>query len=409
MRKKKELSLKDRITIHIKKTKPMTWLAGVLLSVILLVLLIVVGQIDMVDSKKAPSALNEGHAYRMTFIGDVEISDSVRTMANKIGYKQLFKGVSKYWENSDYVVANISGPVLRYDKDNYTSTRDKTENSVYVRPAALRGFKSAGIDLLSFANDDAYNYGMTGIRSTIETVVENEMEYAGIALTNEEPVYITKTYEVTKEDGTTTKRAVAIFCINDAIMANSTVGANRPGVVNASIGNIYEKVYEATTVADNVVVYVHFSEGEGSAVTDEQELVAHSMIDAGADLVIGNSTELQHLEKYGDGIIAYGLGSSVSDDLYTTQRDGSMLDFIVTNSGEVKVYLTPLRVSQGRPVVIDSGWYRKRVTSVLTTKFDKDNYHILDSGIIEISLGQLGEPVYVEPTAEPAVTAAAEQ
>lgn len=409
MKGKANLSIKDRLTIHIKKTRPTKWTVGVLVSVVLLAALIIIGRFGNIAPKEAPTELSPVECkFRATFSGDIEISDSIRKMSNKIGYDHLLDGVAEYWKASDYVVVNVSGPVLKFDVDNYTSTRDVGEDSVYVRPAALRGLKKSGVDLLGFANDDAYNYGRTGIRSTVETVLENELQYAGVALTDTEPVYVTKTYSVQKEDGTVETRAMAVICINDDIVKKSTVGAEKAGVINSSMGNIYEKVYEASTLTDHVVAYVHFDEREGQAVSEDQLFVAQSLIDAGADVVIGNSRELQKMEIYNGGLIAYGLGSIISDDIYSTSKDACLLDLVVTTENELKVYLTPVHLTQGRPEITDNKFYKKRISSVLTNKLDKDSYHILDNGIIEITIGTLEAPVYVEPTAEPTVQPTAE-
>ena len=388
MEQKKKLRLKDRITIHMKKTKPIKWQICLGLSIILLILLFVMGMSHETQRTKAPAALTTSKVQlRVTFTGDIQISDNVRKLAQDTGYSGLFKGVSKYWSKSDYVAANISGPILKYDVSHYTSTRDKNETSNYLRPRAARGMSDAGINLFSFANDDAYNYGRTGIKSTISVLDEYNIEYLGISDDSKNPIYKVLEYTFHDTSGKMEKRNVAVMSVNDVIRKHSTVGEGKEGIINSSMTEVYEILYQASEECDYVIAYVHFKNGTEA----EERETAQAMVDAGADVVIGNSNILQSVEKYGDGIIAYGLGNFVTDETSTYDKDAAMLDFVVRNSGEVILYFTPVRVEEGRPEVTTEQLYLRRIQATLTKNLPDDCYRITESGMVRLSLGQLPE------------------
>ena len=387
MKKLRKFSMKDRLTIHIKKTKPAPLWVLLLLSVVLLAGLLVMGMTGgKVSKTEAPEALTSADVeFRMTVAGDITVDEYVRTLAGRMGYRKLFNGVSTYWGDADVVMANLSGPVLRFEKDNYTSRNNAMAESTYLRPAALRGLAEAGITLPSFANEEVFNYGITGIRSTIGLLDEYGMEYLGIIADSEQPYF--KTFTFNGEEGP----SVSVLSINDIVQKHSTATIDRPGVINSTMPSIFETVYALSESSDQVVVYVHFGDVFSSKVTDEQRELAQRLIDAGADLVVGtNSHMVQPIERYGNGLIVYGLGELLSNEDYSLSNDGALLDLVITNSGEVVVYMTPTHINEGRPVITNNGLSTKRVHSALTSLMSEADYSVTEDGLIRISLGQLG-------------------
>lgn len=394
MNKQKKLSMKDWLTIHIKKKKPARLWVLLMMSVVLLGGLIAMGLTSgKVERTTAPAALTTSKVqFRMTIAGDITVDDNTRTLAGQLSYEKLLRGVSKYWSEADVVLANFSGPVLRYDVENYTARNNAMQESSYLRPAALRGFVEAGITLPSFANDEVFNYGVTGIRSTIGLLDEYGVEYLGISA-NSDQTY-SKTYEYTfvGEDGIAEKRSVSVLSINDIIQTNSTVSSGRAGVINSTMPSVFETVYLLSKSSDQVVVYVHFGDVYTTKVTDGQRTLAQGLIDAGADLVVGtNSHMVQPIERYDDGLIVYGLGELLSTEDYSLSNDGALLDLAIRNSGEVVVYMTPTHIEEGRPVITSNWLYRQRIQSVLTSLLAEDDYRITEDGLVRISLGYLAE------------------
>jgi poly-gamma-glutamate synthesis protein (capsule biosynthesis protein) len=389
MGKRKRLTIKDKITIFIKKQKEHSPYRYILVTVILMVTLVMSSFADKsVEVKKAPEILTgDNISLRVTVAGEITIDDYVRKFANKIGYKNLFRGVSKYWRSSDTVIANVNGPALRYDESHYTSRREKGETTLYVRPAFLRGILAANINLPSFATDHAFDYGVTGLRSTIDLLNEYEMDYLGILSNNDEQLYKLISYEATDKNGEVEERNIAVISINDDVVKYSTAKPDREGVVNSSMGNIYEQVFEASENADAVIAYVHFSESSGMA--EDTRTLSRELIAAGATVVVGNNGKTMEAERYKDGLIIYGIGSLVSSDTSSIDKDSVLVDFVIDDKGEANVFLTPLRIQKGRPVVTESKLYINRIVSKITRGLDKDDYDVLDDGIIQIKMREV--------------------
>ena len=387
--RKKKLRIKDRITIYIKETKPVKCRVCLVIAAILLIALIILGRTQKINVIEASMPLKEENVQmRLTFAGDIEITDGIRKLANKSSYKNLFEGVQEYWNDSDYVIANISGPVLQYNVSHYKSTRKEGEDSNYLRPAALRGLKEAGINLPGFANDDVYNYGVTGIESTIRILEKYNMDYLGIISNSNEPLYKILEYDFKTSSGELETRKIGVIGINDVLRKKSTVGENKAGIINSSYQPIYEKIIEMDEMCDYVIAYTHLKNGEENTSTEVEE-IAKVLIDVGADVVIGNSSALESMEVYEGKYIFYGLGSLVSDEAYSFSRNSALFDFTVERDGDVSIYLTPLHITEGRPGKVTSEMNLKKIhATVLSNATDKD-YEILDDGLIKFSLGKL--------------------
>jgi poly-gamma-glutamate synthesis protein (capsule biosynthesis protein) len=386
MGKRKKLTIKDKITIFIKKQKEHSPYRYILVTVILMVALVMSSFADKsVEIKTAPEILTgDNISLRVTVAGEITVDDYVRKFANKIGYKNLFMGVSKYWKDSDKVIANVNGPALRYDESHYTSRRKKGESTLYVRPAFLRGLLEANINLPSFATDNVFDYGVTGLRSTIELLNEYEMDYLGILSNKDEQLYKLISYEATDKNGVVEERNIAVISINDDVVKNSTAKADREGVVNSSMDNIYEEVFEASQNADAVIAYVHFSESSG--IAEDTKTLSRELIAAGATVVVGNNGKTMEAELYKDGLIIYGIGSLVSSDTNSIDKDSVLVDFVIDDKGGANVFLTPLRIEKGRPVVTESKFYINRIISNITRGLDEAEYDVLEDGIIQIKM-----------------------
>lgn len=396
--KKKKLSVHDKLTIFIKRTKPLPWIFYLAVCIAMVAVMLVEGNKEVTIQDSVPEVLtSDSVGFRMTIVGDINIDDSIRTQANAISYSGLFKGIKNYWDTSDYVMANINGPVLKYEPSHYTSRKEIDEETLYLRPRAVRGMNDAGINLMSFANEDVFNYGITGINSTIEVLEENNIHYLGIAKDSTQSIYQILEYQLKGETKSQERHKIAVFCVNDIIPEHSTVNISRAGIINSSIDSLYESIYEASQECDQVIAYVHFG-GDGKAsVSDSQKQIAHAMVDAGASLVVGSHSHMvQSMEQYNGGLIVYGLGDFVATGSYSNTLDSVMLDYVITRDNKATVYLTPVRIEGGKPTITTSLFYKKRIISSLIGSMSESFFDAAEEGIISVPVEKVPKNISID-------------
>ncbi len=126
----------------------------------------------------------------------------------------------------------------------------------------------------------------------------------------------------------------------------------RAGVAWARPLTIAAGVAAARAQADVVVVLLHSGFEGRSAPNPAQKAAAHAAIDAGAALVIGaHSHELQGVEHYRGGVIAYSLGNFVFDGFSGTANETAILAVTLTRAGVRDVRWTPAIIRSGRPQI----------------------------------------------------------
>jgi poly-gamma-glutamate capsule biosynthesis protein CapA/YwtB (metallophosphatase superfamily) len=103
----------------------------------------------------------------------------------------------------------------------------------------------------------------------------------------------------------------------------------------------------ARPLADVVIVSLHWGIEYMTRPEPEQVELAHQMIDAGADLVVGGHPHVvQPLEEYQGRWIAYSLGNFVFDQKPPATHSGLMLRVTISDGQITDV--TPIPISIGR-------------------------------------------------------------
>ncbi len=214
----------------------------------------------------------------------------------------LLKDVTPILSAADIAFGNLEGPIV----DGGTSAKCRpgsTQCFAFRTPTRYGKYlKEAGFDLMSVANNHAGDFGLAGRVSTQKVLDEQGIKYAGSL---EPPATIAYLDVKGKKVG-----FIAFGHNNGMPNVNDLAGAR-------------QLVLEAKKKANLVIVSFH----GGAEGTDRQRVpnsneiflgenrgnlpaFAHTVIDAGADLVLGHGPHVMRgMEIYKDRLIAYSLGN----------------------------------------------------------------------------------------------------
>src|SRR5688500_9865878 len=237
----------------------------------------------------------------------------------------LLKDVTPILSAADIAFGNMEGPIV----DDGTSEKCGTPKPGQpIRCFAFRmptsyakHLKAAGFDVLSVANNHASDFGEPGRASTRRTLDSLGIKHAGSDKSKYSTVYLEA-------------RGKTIAFIG---FAHNAISPNVNDLATAK-----RLVQEADKKADIVVVSFHGgAEGTGAQNVprrtelffDERRgnlpLFAHTVIDAGADLVLGHGPHvLRGMEVYKDRLIAYSLGNFATYGWFSL-RDATALTAIL--------------------------------------------------------------------------------
>ena len=189
-----------------------------------------------------------------------------------------------------------------------------------------------GVDIVSLANNHAYDYGEISLLDTLATLEGIDMPYVGAGRNLAEAsgiVYFQAgSQKIAFLSGTQIER----------MTPPDTKGAseNTPGVFRClTETEIFDKIAEAKENSDFVVVYIHWGTEKTDQLDWAQPGMAKSLAQAGADLIIGDHAHvLQPLANVEGVPTIYSLGNYWfnSSTLNTclvkvTLKDGEMQSF----------------------------------------------------------------------------------
>jgi hypothetical protein len=260
--------------------------------------------------------------------------------------ERLFESVKSYLQGADILFGNFESTMTDYP---YSSKGGGGGMLFAFRtpPSYAKIFKDVGFDILNIANNHSYDFNEQGFKDTIKNIDSNGMKAVG------------KRDQIVYQN---------VKGVNVAFIGFSNYGEVHNSLLELKAGA--EVVKKARQKADIVVISVHAgAEGTGAQnVNNRNEffygenrgnmvLFSRTMIDAGADLILGHGPHVTRaLELYKGKLIAYSLGNFMGYRTLSTAGalgQSLILDVKMTPKGDfVSGKIIPIELSsQGIPSV----------------------------------------------------------
>lgn len=374
-----KLRLKQRMQIRIRKSllKKRNPFIAFVVAVILFVSMIITSKITTNTAVKTiNSADYPNHSTQISFVGDVMLGRYIEDYGDKISYEHFFNGISDIWQNSDYVIANLECALILRDESEY-SLPDKNIH-ISTNANAISAMQDAGINAISYANNHCLDFGSTAYQEAIEYFENIGLACTGSVLHRDERDDVVADTKLITSSG----KSIGFIGVNDAYFTD--IG-NGGGMLTSHNISLYQYVNNSAINNDLTIVYVHWGGEYVTNVDDEQVELAHQLIDAGADIVLGSHPHvLQPIEKYGQGIIFYSLGNFIMDQNNSFTRDSVVIQYNERVDGSSFFEIIPVRITDGCPTVTDNAFYKSRIKTVLTKKLSTSDYSVDTDGHIII-------------------------
>lgn len=244
----------------------------------------------------------EDPILHLLFGGDVYFSSHVLEAYNKAGgiHGVLDEGYRAEIAASDIFMVNEEFPF-----SNGGTPKDKTY-TFRLPTERVSMMHELGIDIVSLANNHTLDYGEEALVDTCTTLEGAGIPYVGAGVNMDRA----KQLETIEVRGRTVGFLAASRVFPDTTwIANS----KKPGMVSGYDPKILlEQVESAGELCDYLVVYIHWGIERDETPKEYQRNLGKSLIDAGADIVIGSHPHvLQGIEYYNGKPIIYSLGNFV--------------------------------------------------------------------------------------------------
>jgi poly-gamma-glutamate synthesis protein (capsule biosynthesis protein) len=226
--------------------------------------------------------------------------------------------------------------------------RPNDYHSVQMRghPGYLDGLNTAGFDVLNVANNHSMQHGPQPFVETVAMLRQTGIAACGVRGPGDSSV----------------PAAVVANGLRVAFLGYSLrprqYFTEEPLYSEASNGSLVADVRAARAGFDVVVVSLHWGDEFIERPSPADIALAHEVMDAGADLIIGHHPHvLRGVEHYGRGAIVYSLGNFVCDMLWEERlRESAILECRLTREGAKEVRLVPVRINDDyQPVPLVDG------------------------------------------------------
>lgn len=226
-----------------------------------------------------------------------------------------------------------------------------------ARPETLQVLKDGGFNILNIANNHILDYDTPALVQTMGLLTEAGISYVGGGINLDEA----------RKAVILESKGISLGFLGYSDMADIfwsykyprrfKATADQAGVAPLVEDNAYlvdeisQDIQKLKPEVDLVIVSLHWGTEYSRTPTVEQRQVAHQLIDAGADIILGHHPHVfQGLEVYGGGLIAYSLGNFVMDQNWSRETcQGLLLQITITKEGWQQAEILPVQIVEEQP------------------------------------------------------------
>lgn len=277
---------------------------------------------------KPPSKLSESEeiiiqelkeeTITLMFVGDIMLDRGIERKA-KNDWTFPFLKIKETLDEADLLFGNLESII---------SDKGYKVGSIYSfrsEPESINGLIYAGFDIVSLANNHAFDYTTEALRDTFTRLQSANIDFVGAGIEQKAFSPVIKELKNIK---------IAFLAYTNLGPYNWKAGVSYTGLAwinRESFSKISADIEKAKQKADILVVSLHAGTEYSLKPDNFQKDFARLAIDSGADLIIGHHPHVvQPYEKYKNGWIFYSLGNFIFDQAFSEEvKKGQIAKVII--------------------------------------------------------------------------------
>ena len=248
--------------------------------------------------------------------------EAVLAFGGDICFHDAYANMGSYVQRGNNIENCISADLLKEMREAevlmvnnefvYTNRGEPTMDKTYTlrsKPENVSILTDMGVDVVSLANNHAYDYGEISLLDTLDTLEKEQIPYVGAGRNLEEAskaalftvdgikIAILSATQIERLDNPDTKGA-------------TTEAAGVFRCWGNELEQLLEEIKEAKQENNFVVVYIHWGTENSETIDWAQEQQAVKIAEAGADLIVGDHPHCLQKMGYVSGVpVIYSLGN----------------------------------------------------------------------------------------------------
>lgn len=267
----------------------------------------------VVQPQQPPQPTPAPAQITLLFVGDMMFDRNIRIkmQRHELGTYFPLKQLEPYFQQFDYVIGNLEGPVTDKPSRSVGSEPGSTNNFFFTfQPEIAQTLYDQNLRIVNLGNNHILNFGTDGVRQTKEYLSQANVRYFGDT-----------SMEMTSDERT-------IIVDHDGFKLGF-VGYNQ--FIKDGLTRALEDIAWIKPQVDFVIIYPHWGNEYVPTANKAIVTMAHHLVDQGADLVIGAHPHvIQNVEEYKNVRIYYSLGNFVFDQYFSKEvQEGMMVEVTI--------------------------------------------------------------------------------
>jgi poly-gamma-glutamate capsule biosynthesis protein CapA/YwtB (metallophosphatase superfamily) len=279
-----------------------------------------------------PAEVRDDHVVSINITGDVLLDRGMKKLIDVAGVSGAMSEVAPLFSSSDYTLINLECPVTEI-----VAPRKKT--FVFrAEPALLTGLNAIGVTHAGVANNHTLDQGQAGFADTVKNLTKTGITAVGVINGEADAVRP----EIIEKNGV----KIAVFAVNmvEIKSYDNVAKKERPCAASSAAMLSAVKSFHREHPETHEIVFMHWGEEYSLFPKDEQVFLARSLIDAGADAVVGcHPHVIQGVEVYHGRPIVYSLGNLLFDQSMPETQHGLVVTLFFGKDSLEKVILHPIK------------------------------------------------------------------
>ena len=332
--------------------------------------------VDKYETKLSRDMGNNGKdSFVLGFTGDINFTETGYVMTHA---KNMPNSVLDCIDETFQDEMRAADIMLINNEFPYTDRGAPTPGKKYTfraDPDSVKYLNDMGVDLVSLANNHAYDYGYESFVDTISTLKGADIPYVGAGMNIDEassPVsFLINGYKVS-----------FLACVGVESPIKTPVAAKLSEGVMGSYDDgemMTAAVREAKKTADYVIAYPHWGIENTTVLTNAQIVNSKKYIDAGADAVVGGHPHvLQGIEFYNGAPVIYSLGNF----WFNTRNQPTMLLKLEIGKEGMKTIIVPGTQAYSETHYMADASARRNLYNKIISWSPRNAISIDDSGVV---------------------------
>jgi len=263
----------------------------------------------------------------LMFVGDIMLDRGVEYLMKKKSIFYPFEKVEQFLRGIDFVIGNLEGPIAENPPSFSAESLKFAFSSDIVEALSFSHF-----NILSLANNHTFDLGQKGYEETEKILKESKIDFLG------HPIECNENFLLERDN-------IIFLAFNKTFPFNCS---------DEEIVEIVKRVKTSNSEKFLVVMFHWGNEYQLKSSLSQQKL-AHQMIDAGADLIVGSHPHVvQEIEEYKGKLIFYSLGNFIFDQYFSKETQEGLAVGLEVWPEKIVYRLFPLKSQLSQPSLMNS-------------------------------------------------------